>query len=231
MFEEQRTVQQNVGWANPSDGEALLGEFPALLKQIGSPEALSDLSLLQELWPVTDGPDAEKLHRFLDCYQTQILVRLEFPAIARASVLAMAGKSRELLALDQEIAREPLLAPFASASRCIGRLQLERLRPLRDERVIQRYLTAVTNGEAAGLHTIVYGVILAVYSLPLRQSLMIYGRQTLAALGHAVARSHSMSELACGDALQALFDRLPDAIEQVTVEFSGSAETFSSIRG
>ena len=42
-------------------------------------------------------------------------------------------------------------------------------RPLRDQRLVQRYLTAVEQGEAQGWHTLVYGLTLAVYSLPLRQ--------------------------------------------------------------
>ncbi|MFA6545284.1 MAG: hypothetical protein WCS99_12780, partial [Limisphaerales bacterium] len=45
--------------------------------------------------------------------------------------------------------------------------------------LVQRYLRAVENAEAHGWHTLVFGVFLAQYSLPLRQGLMLYAQRTL----------------------------------------------------
>jgi urease accessory protein UreF len=190
----------------------LPGEFAALLRQIGSPDGFSE-SLATRLPP--GGIQAgDGLRDFLEGYQTCLLVPLEMPAITRARAYAAQGHLRELIALDRELDTKPILPAFASASRRIGRAQLERLRPLRDERTVQRYLAAVEAGEAAGWHTVVYGITLAVYSMPLRQGLLRYARETLSGLALAAARPPALSEPARQEILQALFLRLPDAIEQ-----------------
>jgi len=53
--------------------------------------------------------------------------------------------------------------------RRVGQSQLKRFRSLRDHRLVQRYLKAVGEGRAHGWHTLVYGITLSVYSLPLIQ--------------------------------------------------------------
>jgi urease accessory protein UreF len=53
------------------------------------------------------------------------------------------------------------------------------MRPLRGERRVQRYWRAVQRGEAHGWHMVVYGLVLAVYALPLRQGLLSFGCQTI----------------------------------------------------
>ena len=95
----------------------------------------------------------------------------------------------------------------------MGRLQLTRLRPLRDERAVQRYLTAVESGQAHGWHTMVYGVTLAVYSMPLRQGLLYYAQETLSALALAAARSKNFGELELASMLSDLLARVPEAVE------------------
>jgi hypothetical protein len=50
---------------------------------------------------------------------------------------------------------------------------------LRDLRLLRRYESAVLRGQAYGWHTLVYGVVLAIYSLPLRQGLVGYANQTV----------------------------------------------------
>ena len=132
-------------------------------------------------------PDLAALQTFLDTYLTQILLPLELPAIAEACGRVRRGETRELIALDRQLAGEARLAPFASASRKIGALQLQRLKPLRDERTVQRYLSAVESGRAEGWHTLVYGLTLAVYSFPLRQGLLHYARETISGLALAAA--------------------------------------------
>ena len=154
------------------------------------------------------------LRDFLESYQSRVLVPLELPAITRARSHAARGRLRELIALDRELDTQPLLPAFASASRRIGRAQLERLRPLRDERTVQRYLAAVEAGDAAGWHTMVYGMTLAIYSWPLRHGLLTYARQTLSRLAVAEGGPTGLDGPARGEILQACFLRLPAAIEQ-----------------
>jgi len=195
-----------------AEAELLPEQFAALLRQMGSPEVLSDS--IAPLLPPGGIRDARGLGQFLTHYQTQILDAVELPAIVRAHRMAARGHIRDLLALDQEIAGQPLLAPLASASRRIGRLQLESLRPLRDERVVQRYLAAVETGQAQGWHTVVYGITFAVYSWPLRHALLTYGREILSGLGQAASRSSGFSAELCGQTLDPILLRLPPAIEQ-----------------
>jgi urease accessory protein UreF len=217
---EQSALRPLPGFEDAQSGAAgLLEDFSALLLQIGSPESFSGLPFAPQSWQADKLAGVAGFSYFLENYQTQLLVPLEFPAILRACACAVAGQSRELIGLDRELARQPLFAPLASASRRAGRRQLERLRPLRDERTVQRYLRAADSGDAHGWHTVVYGLTLGVFSWPLRQGLMVYARQTLAGLAHGAARSQSMSELACGDILQSLFARLPQAVDQAIGEF------------
>lgn len=97
--------------------------------------------------------------------------------------------------------------PFASPSRQIGRRQLARLRPLRDERIVRRYLAAVESGRADGWHTVVYGLTLALYSLPLRQGLLHYAQETLATMAKNFGPGDGAPDL---DTLMA---QVPDAVE------------------
>jgi len=96
------------------------------------------------------------------------------------------------------------LRDFAKASFRVGQAQLKKLRPLRDERLAQRYLRAVEAGQANGWHTLVYGVTLAIYSLPLRQGLLGYSHQTTRGFIYAAARPLRLSERTC----RAVFDGL-----------------------
>src|SRR5271168_5343890 len=161
-----------------SEAENLLGEFSALLQQLGvrAISSACDPPLAPASEHITSLP---ALQIFLDTYFTQVLLPLELPAIAEACGRVRRGEARELIALDRQLDGETRLAPFASASRKIGALQLQRLKPLRDERTVQRYLSAVESGRAGGWHTLVYGLTLAVYSFPLRQGLLHYARETL----------------------------------------------------
>lgn len=156
----------------------LAGDLVPLLESIGSPSGLGALAAAADplLVPRIDSPAA--LRNFVKHYHDTILSPLELPAIHRGFQHAARNELRELLAFDATLAGEPRLKPFASASRLVGQSQLRRLRPLRDHRLVQRYIAAVDAGQANGWHTLIYGLTLAVYSLPLRQGLMHYARQT-----------------------------------------------------
>jgi urease accessory protein UreF len=217
---EQSALRPLPGFEDAQNGAAgLLEEFSALFRQIGSSETLFDLPFPPQSLGADKLAGVSGLQHFLESYHTHLLVPVELPAIVRAFSCSVRGQSRELIGLDRHLAGEALLAPFASASRRVGRCQLERLRPLRDERTVQRYLLAADKGQAQGWHTVVYGLTLAVYSWPLRQGLMIYARQTLAGLAQAASRSQSMSDLACGGFVQTLMAKLPQSVDRVIGEF------------
>jgi urease accessory protein UreF len=146
-------------------------------------------------------------------YQKHILVPLELPAIHSAWAFTNAHALRELLALDQQLTSEPMLADFAGASCRVGQYQLQKLRPLRDDRMVQRYLHAVETGEARAWHTLVYGLTLAVYSLPLRQGLLGYAHQTTRGFIYSAARPLRLAEQDCRELFDDSCGELPGAIE------------------
>jgi urease accessory protein UreF len=63
------------------------------------------------------------------------------------------------------------------------------MRALKTERVVTKYWDAVHAKQATGWHTIVFGVVLAVYSIPLRQGLQHYTQQTIRGFLEAGAAS------------------------------------------
>ena len=167
----------------------LLGDLHPLLAQLGAVDGLvtlqSAVASLQ-LPPLADRP---ALRAFLGHYRDRLLLPVEFPAIRQAWHHAGRREARELIALDTTLSADPRLAHWAAASRRVGGAQLQQLRPLRDERVVQRYLAAVETGAAHGWHTLVYGLTLSVYSLPLRQGLLGYAHQSLDGFLHAAGRA------------------------------------------
>jgi len=202
---------------NPANSEAteLLGEWHPLVQQLGSTDGLIALSTASHSLRLKNVESVPALQRFLEAYQSQILIPFELPAIQRAFRHASRNETRELIAFDEELGAERLLEPFASASRRVGQSQLRRLRPLRDQRLLQRYLRAMEQGQAHGWHTLVYGVTLSVYSLPILQGLFSYERQTLLGFMHAVARSLRLSENDCRNLLESLTPGLPRLMEAI----------------
>ena len=196
--------------AKPETSE-WLGDLHPLVAQLGSAEGLVTLSTASHSLRLHQVNSLPSLQEFLSAYQSQILIPFELPAIQRAYRHACRTETRELIAFDQELAGEPFLKPFSSASRRVGQAQIKRLRPLRDVRLVQRYLHAVENGAAHGWHTLVYGVTLGVYSLPVLQGLRSYERQTLLGFMHAVSRSLRLSENDCRALLEELTPSLPEA--------------------
>src|SRR2546421_8063210 len=198
-----------------SDAGEWLGDWHPLAEQLGSTDgllALGSVSALLRLRPVQD---AASLRRFLHEYQKQILIAVELPAIHSAWEYANGHAVRELVSLDQRLAAEPALAEFAEPSSRVGQFQLRKLRPLRDDRVVQRYLRAVESGEARGWHTLVYGLTLAVYSLPLRQGLLGYAHQTTRGFIYAAARLLRLSERECRRIFDESCADFPGAVEEL----------------
>jgi urease accessory protein UreF len=192
-----------------------LGDWHRLVGQLGSADglaALSEVSACLQISPVHDLPS---LRRFLLDYREQILVPIELPAIQRAFGHTCRRELRELVGVDRQLSAEPVLKPFAEASRRVGQGELRKLRPLRDERIVRRYLEAVDQGEANAWNTVVYGLMLALYSLPLRQGLLGYGFQTTRGFIHAAARSLKLSERNCHLLLREVCAGLPQPVESL----------------
>ena len=197
------------------DAAEWLGDWHPLAEQLGSADGLVSLGSVSALLRLQPVKNASSLRGFLQDYQQRILFPFELPAIESAHGHAMRNETRELVALDRRLGAEHALQQFAGASRRVGQHQLQKLRPLRDQRLVQRYLFAVETGEAHGWHTLVYGVTLAIYSLPLRQGLLGYAHQAMRGFIYSAARSLRLSEHQC----RRLFDNvcvgLPQAVESL----------------
>jgi urease accessory protein UreF len=195
-----------------NDAAEWLGDFHPLAEQLGSAAGLVSLSSVSARLRLKPVQDFRSLSRFLRAYQAEILLPLELPAIQSAHGHAAKNELREMLAFDRALAARRQLQEFAEPSRRIGQAQLQKLRPLRDQRFVQRYLHAVETGEAHGWHTLVYGLTLALYSLPLHQGLLGYAHQTTRGFIYAAAPDLRLSERACRDLFDELCWGLPQAI-------------------
>ncbi|MCX6930097.1 MAG: hypothetical protein NT154_43835 [Verrucomicrobia bacterium] len=201
-----------------SDAAEWLGDWHPLADQLGSADGLVTLSSVTATLRLVPVHDLPSLRQFLRDYQSRILLPFELPAIQRAHGHASCHEVRELVAFDQSLVEQPLCNAFAVASRRVGQSQLRKLRPLRDHRVVQRYLHAVEGGEANGWHTLVYGLTLAVYSLPVRQGLLGYAHQTTRGFIYSAARMLRLSERQCRTLFDSQCASLPEAVEALIVQ-------------
>jgi urease accessory protein UreF len=198
-----------------SDPAEWLGDWHPLTEQLGSTDGLLALGSVSSLLRLRPLQDTASLRNFLREYQDQILVPIELPAIHAAWGFTNGHALRELVALDEQLAAEPVLTDFAGPSCRVGQFQLQKLRPLRDDRMVQRYLHAVESGQARGWHTLVYGLTLSVYSLPLRQGLLGYAHQTTRGFIYSAAKALRLSEHDCRELFDELCADLPAAVEQL----------------
>ena len=201
-----------------SDAAEWLGDWHPLAEQLGSTNGLVTLGSVSASLRLVPVHNVPSLRHFLRNYQSQILLPFELPAIQSAHGHATRHEVRELVALDRRMEGQRVLSEFADASRRVGQSQLRKLRPLRDDRVVQRYLCAVESGEAHAWHTLVYGLTLAVYSLPLRQGLLGYAHQTTRAFIYSAARMLQLSERQCRALFDSLCAGLPKAVEALVAQ-------------
>src|SRR5262249_54350092 len=190
-----------------------LGDWHPLVEQLGSANGLVALGEISTAMQIPHVRDLSSLRCFLRDYQKHILLPHELPAIQRAFDHVCRHEVRELAEFDRQLAAEPALKPFAEASKRIGQTELLKLRPLRDERIVRRYLEHVERGEANAWHTLVYGITLALYSIPLRQGLLGYGYQTTRGFIYSASKGLQLSEKDCRALLNELCDNLPAAVE------------------
>jgi urease accessory protein UreF len=161
----------------PASSATLAADLSPLADALGSPSRLTSLAALSELVSASRPTDPTGVRLFLERFRDLLLLPVELPAVRDAYHHAARGEVRELIQLDHRLAPRYGKGAFAEASRHVGRIQLRRLRPLRD-RSLQRFLAAVDQGEASGWHVVVYGVLLSLFSLPLRQGLQHYAQRT-----------------------------------------------------
>lgn len=192
-----------------------LGEGHPLVEQLGCAGALAAPDTLAGALRLDRLESRAALRRGLRAYHAEVLLRLELPAIGRAFQHARRNQLRELLRFDRQLAAEPRWQDWAEPSRRLGRAQLGRLRPLRDVRFVQRYLGAVERERAHAWHTLVYGLTLAVFSLPLHQGLFSYARQTTRGFIEAAAWPLGLSGRECREILEELCASLPARVAVV----------------
>jgi urease accessory protein UreF len=196
----------------------LLGDLHPLVEQLGSLDGLVTLAGASDSLQVQQITNLSELRGFLQNYHERILCPVELPSIQKAFLHASRSEVRELVALDEQLGQEPILKNFAAASRRVGQGQLQKLRPLKDQRQVQRYLAAVDQGQAQGWHTIVFGLTLAVYSLPLRQGLFGYAHQTTRGFIHAAAPSLGLSDAESRSLYDEVCANLPAAVESLLTQ-------------
>lgn len=168
-----------------------------LTEQLGSADELTTLSPTACCHQLTKIHSLPALRNFLRSYTHEVLGPHEFRHIYESHKFANQNFTRELLALDSQVSKESVLQEFQLASRHVGKRQLNRMRALKDLRTLQRYRDAVNEGKAYGWHTLVYGLVLSTYSIPLRQGLLHYGRQTLGGFVQSAARSLDLADSDC----------------------------------
>lgn len=178
----------------PHPGKGLAGDTRELARRLGSPENLAELaSALAASRPVAV-VDSATFRRFLSDYVTTALIPVELPLVSRSFALASRGQVAELIALDRAQVPAGTAAGMAEASQRVGRKHLRAMRPLRGERRVQRYVQAVQQGRAFGWHSTVYGLALAVYSIPLRPGLQSFYGQTVRGFIDAARSSLNFEE-------------------------------------
>jgi len=211
--------------ASQQDVERILGDSNLLVEQLGSPGDMTSLppGLGSPAFPQVT--DLASLRNFLFSYHTRVLVPIELPAIRKAFDHAARSEARELIQLDQQMGLEPLLKCFGAASRQVGKAHLRQLRPLRDQRVLQRYIAAVQSGAAQGWHTVVYGLVLSLYSLPLRQGLISYAHQATSGWVNSCSGRLGLSEVECCDLILETCSPLRGAVDEIVAELRGLAHS------
>ncbi len=196
------------------ENSPLQGDVERLSEQLGSAGALSLVTpaACEQFARIVT---VQQLKDFLVAYRDDRLLAHELPIILRAYQHATRNEALELVALDKSLSNDQQLQSLAAASKHVGRWQLRRLRPLKDVRYVQKYLHALDEGHANGWHTIVFGIVLAVFALPLRQGLVHYGLQTVQSFIHSAAGRLKLTEGECQEILDEIITPFTRGMEQV----------------
>ncbi|MEE2947968.1 MAG: urease accessory UreF family protein [Verrucomicrobiota bacterium] len=161
------------------------------------------------------------LRLFLNRYEREILSPIELPAVLSAYWFANRGQFRELLELDAKLSANASLSPFASTSLSVGREQLRLLKPMYDQRLVQRFRKCVVAGKARGWNPIVFGIFLSIHSVPVREGLLQYGTRLWTGLVNGAKESGCLPDGECSALLGEYLDRLPGWIEEIVTQSMG----------
>lgn len=198
----------------PTLAEDLSHDLHPLMERLGSTDGLLLVGSVNASLPLVRVNNLQELRSFLQRYYAQLLAPLELPLICQAYAHASQNQFSELIELDQQLSGEGCFQSFADASQRVGQRQLKRLRPLLDQRGLQRYLRAVDEGQAHGWHTLVYGITLASFSFPLRQGLLNYAEQVLTGFVNSAARQFTFPEEEAEKLLHEICANIPVSIEE-----------------
>jgi urease accessory protein UreF len=197
-------------------------DLRALEEQLGSPEEATAIGSEAFASALVNIRTAEEFRNFLAQLQAKTIAQEELPTILRAYNHARRNEAREIIALDRSLKETFPNEALANASERVGRNQLRKLRGLKTERVVTRYWDAVHNKEAFGWHTVVFGVVLAMYSIPLRQGLNHYGQQTIRGFLEAGAASLRLRAPEVSALESSLLNGLPAIVERTLEGESGN---------
>jgi hypothetical protein len=196
----------------PQDAVPVDGDAQGLLEQMGVAGELGVPALASAEALFQSVRSLPALRDFLQSYRAEILIPIELPVVLSAHAHACRSEVRELVALDRSLAELPELKKYSAASCRVGQRQLNRLRPLRDLRLVRRYRAAIEQGDAHGWHTIVYGLSLAVFSLPLRPGLAAYAHRTLGGFIEGAAGALRLNDRQCREAHVLAWEGVPEAM-------------------
>lgn len=202
----------------PSEGvvDGFLGDLDRLVSAVGLEGRMLAEGEGLECLETRTISDLTSLKRFLDVYLEVLIKPIELPTIARAAEYTRQGGFKELMALDHELNHCRALENFAEASQWIGQCHARSMRGMRDHRAVWRYCDAIRQREAKGWHTVVYGVVLAAYSIPLRQGLQNYCLQTLGGFVDSAARRFNWESGQAESEKAALEARVCVAVNEAT---------------
>lgn len=122
--------------------------------------------------------DCESYLAFLDWYTENLFIPIEAPSIIQAAEHLHYYRPRELIALDAQLSNNPILKQYCNTSRVLTLQQLRRLSPMRDQKIVRIYQTAIENHQANGWHFLIYGIVLGLFYIPYRQGLIAYAKHT-----------------------------------------------------
>ena len=187
--------------------------YEAQLDALGTVLCADTLTQVLGLAPLQSIADLESL---LECYQTTLLEPIELPAISRSSRMVARGHADELIALDQNFGGlHPEWLLLMPASTRMGRDYLNRLRPLQDERVVQRFIESVRYNRSPGHHLTVFGLTMAVFSIARRQGLAEYAQFALEAVVSTAAGKLKITQEERNTILARFQTRLPQTIKRM----------------
>ena len=184
--------------------------------QLDALEAVLCADTLAEVLGIGSLQTTTDVGRLLDRYRTGFLEPVELPLIAKAQRLAAQGRAKELIALDQQLGGDhPEWLQLTPASTRIGRDYLKRLRPLQDERTVQRLIDAVRFDRMPGHHLTVFGLTMAVFSIAQRQGLAEYAQFAMEAVVATAAGKLKFNQPEREQLLSRTHTQLPEMIDRM----------------